>query len=351
MTRKKHPRTSLREGRANCGGRHFRTLPPQRVAKQRHAIMPGATPPAAVMAPTLYVVPLLLHSLVHLPPGVQAVYSQEVCLCAMDPLTARGSCQEVLDTQPDCHGHSGPYWLSEGGGPVQVHCDMSHSGGGWRRVVSFHHDHNESCPTAAGNEITTPGWEGLTLSNGSTYCLRGGWDGGEDGRTAVWNSNRSVSYSEIRGYLQLRLLSLGGEDGTPDGFAGPGYDIWDDDYADGLSVEIPEPHLRHIYSYVLGSSENKCPQASGTASPPYLLQSGGAYVCGHINTLDEVDDDGVYQILPHTPGGSACQNCPSGSPWFEKQLGETLNHPVQLRFLGHHDDWGIAVAEVELYVR
>ena len=222
------------------------------------------------------------------------------------------------------------------------------------RGVNFHHDGNNSCPGFPESETSTE-WEGLTLANGSLYCLRGGWNGGPEGRSVTWNSGGDVSYSEIRGYVQLRLLSLSGNlGGQGDGFAGPNRDIWYNDYADGMSIEIPDTYLHHVYAYIIGSETKKCPEVSGTQPPPYLVYSERGYVCGHVNSDDSIDENGVYQIAPHITGASGgCKFCQSGSPWFHHQLGELVNHPIRLRFVDYlsHPGVHIALTEVELYVR
>ena len=223
------------------------------------------------------------------------------------------------------------------------------------RAVNFHHDGNESCPNFPESGLLTPEWEGLTLVNGSLYCLKGGWNGGVEGRSVIWNSARNVSYSELRGYVQLRLYSENGNLGEGDGFKGHNHDIWNDDYADGLSIELSESNTRHIYAYIIGSETRKCPEASGTQPPPYLDNGKKGYVCGHVSSDDPVDSNGVYQISPHTTtaGLGGCQQCPSGSPWFHHQIGEVVNSPIRLRLVDYrtHTDVHIAIAELELYVR
>lgn len=294
--------------------------------------------------------PLFSHS------EAQPTYRQEQCLRGTDQLTAASSCREIIASQADCLGAhaSGMYWLKTGGAAQHVYCDLAHSGGGWMRVVNFHHDGNESCPTFPESGLH-PEWEGLLLINGSLYCLKGGWNGGTEGRSIIWNSAQNVSYSEIRGYAQLRLISENGNLGEGDGFKGPNYDIWNDDYADGLSIEIPGTNLRHIYAYVIGSETRKCPEESGTQPPPYLVYEENAYVCGYINSGDDRDENGVYQISPHTTGGDlgGCRNCPPGSPWFHHQIGEHVNHPIRMRMTDYHTHEGVhtAIAELELYVR
>ena len=285
----------------------------------------------------------------------QSTYKQEPCLRGTDQLTAASSCREIIASQADCLGAhaSGHYWVDTGGDPQQVYCDMAHSGGGWMKAVSFHHDRNESCPSFPNSGVSQE-WEGLTLINGSLFCLRGGWDGGTEGRSVTWNSAGNVRYSEIWGYAQLRLFSENGNLGEGDGFKGPDHNIWDNNYADGLSIEFPETNLRHIYAYILGSQTRKCPEVSGVQPPPYLVYRERAYVCGHISSDDDMDENGVYQISPHTTGGSGgCQYCFPGSPWFHHQIGEFVNYPIRLRLVDYHTHTGvhIAVSEIELYVR
>ena len=286
----------------------------------------------------------------------QSTYKQEQCLRGTDTLTAAGSCREIIISQPDCLGAhaSGTFWLKFGGAPAQRgYCDLTHSGGGWLKVVSFHHDGNDSCPSYPEAQLAQE-WEGVSLSNGSLYCLKGGWREGEGGRSIIWNSERNVSYSEVRGYVQLRLISMEGGQGEGDGFRGPNYDIWEDDFADGLTIELLDTHLRHIYSYIIGSETRKCPEAQGIAGPPYLNNGGRWYACGHINSDDDIDGNGVYQRLPHAVGeGGGCQECSTRSPWFHHNIGEQVSHPISLRLIDYHSHPGVhtAVADLELYVR
>ena len=283
-------------------------------------------------------------------------YEQEQCLRGRDPLTAVDTCGEVIASQADCLGEhaSGTFWLKLGGAPAQQsYCDQSHSGGGWLRAVSFHHDQNNSCPSFPEAQLTRE-WEGLTLINGSLYCLKGGWREGGGGRSVVWNSARNISYSEVRGYAQLRLLSVDGSLGEGDGFRGPTYDFWEDDFADGLLIELLDTPVRHVYSYIIGSDDRGCPEAGGITPPPYLKNRERWYVCGHINRGDSVDEGGVYQTSPHTEGGmGGCKRCPSMSPWFYHNTGVSVSSPIRLRLVDHIDHPGvhIAVAGVELYVR
>ena len=221
------------------------------------------------------------------------------------------------------------------------------------RAVSFHHNHNNSCPSFPEAQLTQE-WEGLTLANGSLYCLKGGWREGEGGRGIVWNSARNVSYSEIRGYVQLRLISLDGSQGEGDGFKGQNNDFWEDDFADGLTIELLDTHQRHIYSYIIASNSRRCPEASGTQGPPYLSNGGRGYVCGHIDSDDNIDESGVYQRSPHTEGElGGCKICPPGSPWFHHHIGEHVDYPIQLRLVDYITHTGVhtAVADLEIYVR
>ena len=302
----------------------------------------------------LGVILVLVHSSVLL--EGQSTYKQEQCLCGTDILTATGSCREIIASQPDCLGEhaSGTFWLKLGGAPArQEYCDLSHSGGGWMRAVGFHHDQNNSCPSFPDAQLGQE-WEGLSLSNGSLYCLKGGWREGEGGRSIIWNSARNISYSEVRGYAQLRLLSMDGGQGGGDGFQGPNYDIWEDDFADGLTIQISDTFPRHVYSYIIGSETRKCPEASGTTGPPYLANGGRGYVCGHINSEDGVDENGVYQRAPHGEGEEGgCVECPPWSPWFHYNTGGQVNNPITLRLVDYisHPGVHIAVADLELYIR
>lgn len=286
-------------------------------------------------------------------------HGQGQCVYGKHPSVAASSCREVLDMQPECYGESGVFWLGEAGeaeeGSDSLHqryCDLQHQGGGWLRVFSHRQDVNSSCPLAPGG---TKGWKEEWFNETHLYCQRG--DPSEGYAPYVqWNADRTEQYSEIRGYVNLRMKS--GSLNKGDGFASGDLSL-DQDYMDGVAIEMPVTPLRHVFSYVIGSirtgtSSYRCPDSGGkqppSSLPPYYE---GSFACDQFDPENEaLDEGGYYTSELYFSGEHFCTQCKSGQPWFKKTLGEITDAPLQFRIVdGTTNDWGISVADMEVYVR
>ena len=277
------------------------------------------------------------------------------CLYGKHPSVAASSCREVLDIQPECYGESGIFWLGDTEEVESLHqsyCDLQHQGGGWMRVFSHHQDENTSCPLAPGG---AKGWKEVWFNGTKLYCQRG--DPSEGYAPYVqWNMDRTEKYSEIRGYVNLRMK--GGSSNKGDGFADGDLSL-DQNYMDGVAIEMPVVPLRHIFSYVIGSKRtgigsHKCPDHGGRhptrALPPYYEDS---YACDELDPENaDLDSEGYLTRDMFEYGEDTCQQCMAGQPWFQKTLGEEIDAPLRFRIVdGITDDWGITVADMEVYVR
>ena len=266
---------------------------------------------------------------------------------------AAASCREILYAQPDCYGESGTFWIKDGaGGAYEAYCDLRHKGGGWMRVISHRQDEDTTCPTSTG---TGRGWMPMVLINGSVYCRRGPPDEGYTPEI-LWNLDGSVAYSEIRGYVNLRLLIIEGNNNELDCFS-PNRDIsLTENYMDGVAIEMPIIPQRHIFSYVLGRNigSERCPVYNNGYPPPKSLPpyAEGFFACDRVNSEFERDEDGFVIMPVFSPLEISCFQCPSGMPWFQVTLGETVNHPLQFRIVDlNDDDWGLSITRMEVYVR
>ena len=280
----------------------------------------------------------------------QAESQSDSCLYGKHASVAAVSCREILDVQQDCYAESGTFLIKDGaGGTYEAYCDLLHLGGGWMRVFSHHYDKDTTCPTGPG---TSRGWMPVVLTNGSVYCRRGLPSEGYTPEIQ-WNLDGSVTYSEIRGYVNLRMLAIEGHNNELDCFS-PNQDIsLTESYMDGVVIEMPISPQRHIFSYVLGRKlgNERCPTKNNGYPPPKSLPpyGEGSFACDRVNSLLDRDGDG-FIIDPVF--GDECLQCPLGVPWFQVTLGETVNHPLQLRIVDlYNDDWGLSVTDMEIYVR
>ena len=268
------------------------------------------------------------------------------CHFGKHPSVPGDSCSHVLQIQPDCYGENGFYWIRGTGSDLEyVYCDMEHKGGGWRRVLLYHSDSNTTCP---GNLVA------VSLYSGThTYCKR-------DPPALLysifeWNKNEEVQYSEIRGYVNLRVHS-----GTyPRAFhyytpTPPEYGVIDG--IDIMAGIFPGGYIRSIFAYIVGSkgiSPDNCPVNGGDEYGTFRLNYRDyAYACDEIDvTSSSIDSEGIFNQDLFT--STDCVQCPLGGPWFEIQLANNIpDGRIQFRMVNADaGDDTIYLTDMEIYVR
>ena len=255
---------------------------------------------------------------------------------------AAASCQDVIQVQPECHGESGFYWLgSDSGGLEYVYCDMEHRGGGWRRVMYYHSGLNTTCPLGLIAE---------TFFSGShTYCKK---FGGINFSVFSWNNLNSAVFSEVRGYVSLRVKA----GYLPDAFSDVPNVVVEYGYIDGFEMftgPYPSGPFRMIFSYVVGASTgDKCPSNGGMEE--ILGQKGyrdSTYSCDEVDTSSSTDSEGFY--TQSLFDGSGCVQCPPAAPWFERTFpGKQPLSELHGRIVNSDvDDETIYITALEVYVR
>ena len=256
------------------------------------------------------------------------------------------SCQNVVEIQPSCFGDSGFYWIrkTSTSNLEYVYCDMDHRGGGWRRVIYYHSNLNTSCPSGLLAESLFGGTH--------TYCTR--LSDNENFSYFTWNSNGNVEFSEVRGYVTMKVK----ESATafPDAFDDRANVNLEYGYQDGfefLTGTYPGGILRVFFSYVIGfSSGDRCPFNGGSE---YNIGRMGyrsySYACDEIQSGGAIDSEGFFEQDLFNSNDS-CIQCPAGSPWFEKTYTRVTNTKVYGRIVNaDSDDEEIYLSAVELYVR
>lgn len=267
------------------------------------------------------------------------------CYYARHPSVPADSCKQILDVQSECYGESGWFWIKQAGGGIEsVYCDMHYKGGGWRRALYFHSAINDTCPAQFVTEII----------HGRPYCRKepGVKELGTlDYVITVWNYDQSVQFTEVRGYVKLRVRY----NFSPDGFKEDLNSLMEYGHIDGFeffTTYYPALPHRQYFSYVIGSTTtSRCPINGGTG------ESGGQpsyrdniFACDEIDLSGPMDSDGFYlQEL----FGPTCVQCPAGSPWFEQRFPGPL---AVTRIYGRivnteSSDDGIYLTDMELYVR
>lgn len=277
------------------------------------------------------------------------IHSDSKCYYGKHASVAAKSCSEITDVQKECLGESGYYWLSAGGvgGSAEyVYCDMVHKGGGWRRVIYFHSDINSTCP---GSLVTE------AVSSNKIFCTKR-----QDGRFNqdydyfTWNGDQSLEYSEVRGYVTVRVKG----NHSLDGWSNNWNSMYENANLDGIDVLVrqigtPFPD-RPFFSYVVaqtGAFGDRCPHNGGSlqtsVTPSYRDR---IYGCDEVDLNGPVDSAGFYTQELFGPG---CVQCPAGSPWFEQRYADPVSPStiwIRVSNAEDHDD-KIYFSDIEIYVR
>lgn len=273
-----------------------------------------------------------------------------LCQFAKHSSVAAKSCRHILEVQRECFKENGMYWLLNetiGGEPYQVYCDMNHKGGGWRRLIYYHSNTSTSCPTGFTTEIIDG--ESLCKKVQGVKLL-----GQEDHALAAWNTDQSIQFTEIRGYIRLRVRY----GFPPDGFSDERVKFSAQGHIDGFqfmttSGGYPSLPYRPYFSYVVGSTTagHRCP-INGGSSENIQTQSyrDYTYACDEIDLNGPRDSNDFYQ---QELFGSHCVQCPAGSPWFEQTYaGPLVSTSVYGQLVNTDDtDEYIYLSDIELYVR
>lgn len=287
---------------------------------------------------------LVLYSL-----ALSSVATTSSCYYGKHPSVAAQSCSEVLDVQKECIGESGYFWLTGdgvGGQLEYVYCDMKHQRGGWRRAVYFHSNINTTCP---GTLVTE------TVHGNEIFCTKR-----QDGRLNqdydyfTWNNDQKVKYSEVRGYVTVKVKG----NHTLDGWSNNWHSMYENANLDGVDVLVrqigtPFPD-RPFFSYVVaqtGSFGDRCPENGGTihtsVTPSYR---DGIYACDEVDLSGAMDSEGFYtQVL----FSAECAQCPAGSPWFQQKYADAVKPAtiwIRVSNADDHDE-KIYFSDIELYVR
>ena len=259
------------------------------------------------------------------------------------------SCQNVLDIHPSCFGDSGFYWIrkTSTSNLEYVYCDMDHRGGGWRRAIYYHSNLNTSCPSG----LLAESFFGGTR----TYCTR--LQDNENFSFFTWNSNGNVDFSEIRGYVTMKVKLSGYA--MPDAFVDSTYNelaILEHGDLDGFEfLTGPTNGYKVIFAYVIGSSSgfDRCPFNGGVE---YNLFRRGyrtySYACDEIPIGGALDSEG-FHLKELFNNSDSCVQCPTGNPWFEKTYSGTLENTRVIGRLvnADSDDEELYLSDIELYVR
>lgn len=253
------------------------------------------------------------------------------------------SCVNILDTEPDCYGEDGDYYIQKDSSSsvVQVHCDMTYKNGGWRRIVDYHSNTSNNCPY----NFT----DAKFFSNTENYC----WRGTKDYVTYTWNSDESIDFSEIRGYVTLRAKT----NGVLDAFDENSNRLIELGTLDGVEIQTgtyPGGLLRSYYSYVVGTkTTGPCPINGGTEYGTNRQHyRDGAYACDEIDPTGTKDSEGF--LNQELFSASTCVQCPAGSPWFERRYASVIqDKKVHIRMVNGDNtaDEQLYLTDVELYVR
>ena len=254
-------------------------------------------------------------------------------------VTSGISCADIHDTYPAFK--TGLYTIdADGAGgtdPVEVYCDMVTDGGGWMRVADVDASKG-NCPS---------GW---VFQNIPKVCFRLIFS---QGCKSTFFANHGVPYAEVRGYVRAyQFYSM-------DAFHMYAPKSIDGAYVDGVSITHGSGPRKHIWSYAVGLSQdynwpsNNCPCAKYPGKKPSFV--GNHYYC-------ESGNAGYYEKAWYTgdplfdgagcPAGNSC--CvPNALPWFDRNLGQTVNTKVEARLCGdsNSENEDIGVYRMELYVR
>ena len=254
-------------------------------------------------------------------------------------VTTGKNCAEIHESYPAFP--TGLYTIdADGAGgtePVEVFCDMVTDGGGWMRVANINAN-NGKCPS---------GW---VFQNLPKVCFRLIFT---QGCKSSFFSNYGVPYAEVRGYVRAyQFYSM-------DAFHMTVPKNIDGAYVDGVSITYGSGPRKHIWSYAVGLSQdanypnNNCPCAKYPGKKPAFV--GNDYYC-------ESGNPGVYEKVWYTgdplfdgagcPAGNSCC-APNALPWFDRDLGQTVNGAVEARLCGdsNSENEDIGVYRMELYVR
>uniref|UniRef100_A0A1X7TMQ2 Uncharacterized protein n=1 Tax=Amphimedon queenslandica TaxID=400682 RepID=A0A1X7TMQ2_AMPQE len=192
---------------------------------------------------------------------------------------------------------------------------------------------------------------------GKTLCDKS--QGSGDGCNSTFFSAIGLSYTKVCGQAR------GYQYGPPDGFypnIGGGSPNIDGAYVDGLSITHGSNPRQHIWTYVVGNTENgilvhscPCNNGSTTTSPSYV---GNDYYCESGATSSNIQNNRFYpdDIMWD---GQQCDYlespCCSSSriPWFIKTLPQSVTDDIELRMCSSegYPDEATPIDIFEIYVR